>query len=135
MAQNSPFGSYGNRRGFTLIELITVVVIIGILAAIAVPKYLSMKERARVAAMVSDLRNLTTAQEGYFHDHNTYASSPALISPVFQPSASDSLVIVQATGSGWSGRVVSNQTSIACALFFNVTPIAPATKEGVIVCQ
>ena len=52
-----------NRKGFTLIELLIVVVIIGILAAIAIPKFASTKEKAYLASMKSDLRNLATAQE------------------------------------------------------------------------
>ena len=58
-----------NRKGFTLIELLIVVVIIGILAAIAIPKFANTKEKAVVAAMKSDLRNLVTAQEGFFSDN------------------------------------------------------------------
>lgn len=121
--------------GFTVIELVTVVVIIGILAAIAIPKYTSMKDRARVASMVSDLRNLTTSQEGYFHDHSAYAPSASAMSPVFDPSTGNTLKIVQATASGWSAQMSNDQSSIGCALFFNVTPLAPATKDGVIFCK
>ena len=58
-----------NRKGFTLIELLIVVVIIGILAAIAIPKFANTKEKAVVAGMKSDLRNLVTAQEGFFSDN------------------------------------------------------------------
>ena len=63
-----------NRKGFTLIELLIVVVIIGILAAIAIPKFANTKEKAVLAGMKSDLRNLVTAQEAYFSDNQTYAT-------------------------------------------------------------
>src|SRR5256885_9639758 len=59
----------GNRKGFTLIELLIVVVIIGILAAIAIPKFANTKEKAYVAAMKSDLRNLATYEEQYAADN------------------------------------------------------------------
>ena len=59
-----------NRKGFTLIELLIVVVIIGILAAIAIPKFASTKEKAYLASMKSDLRNLATAQEAFAADNN-----------------------------------------------------------------
>ena len=63
-----------NRKGFTLIELLIVVVIIGILAAIAIPKFANTKEKAVAASEKSDLRNLVTAQEGFFSDNQTYAT-------------------------------------------------------------
>src|SRR5437868_12268312 len=65
------------RKGFTLIELLIVVVIIGILAAIAIPKFANTKEKAVLASMKSDLRNLVTAEEGYFSDNQTYAPAIA----------------------------------------------------------
>src|SRR6187401_1191689 len=66
-----------NRKGFTLIELLIVVVIIGILAAIAIPKFANTKEKAYLASMKSDLRNMATTQEAYFADFQTYVSGTA----------------------------------------------------------
>src|SRR5256712_13774849 len=64
-----------NRKGFTLIELLIVVVIIGILAAIAIPKFANTKEKAYLASMKSDLRNLVTAEEAYFADSVKYIAT------------------------------------------------------------
>jgi len=63
------------RQGFTLIELLIVVVIIGILAAIAIPKFANTKEKAYVAQMKSDLRNLVNAEEAFFVDSVKYTST------------------------------------------------------------
>ncbi len=64
-----------NRKGFTLIELLIVVVIIGILAAIAIPKFANTKDKAYVAAMKSDLRNLATYEEQYAAEPQSWSAT------------------------------------------------------------
>src|SRR5438874_4933541 len=64
-----------NRKGFTLIELRTEEVIIGILAAIAIPKFANTKAKAYIASMKSDLRNLVNAEEAYFADSVKYSNT------------------------------------------------------------
>jgi type IV pilus assembly protein PilA len=60
--------------GFTLIELLVVVIIIGILAAIAVPTFLSQREKAANSAQQADLRNAAVAEESYFTDNGAGGS-------------------------------------------------------------
>jgi prepilin-type N-terminal cleavage/methylation domain-containing protein len=123
------------REGFTLIELLIVVVIIGILAAIAIPKFQSTKGKASFAAMRSDLRNLTTAQESYFYDHSVYTTR--LDSLQFTPSHADSVIISEATATGWAASATNpNSYPHFCALFMgNATAVAPATDAGIVACQ
>ncbi len=61
-----------DKRAFTLIELLIVVAIIGILAAIAVPNFLNAQVRAKVSKAVSNMRSIGTAMETYYLDKNTY---------------------------------------------------------------
>ena len=60
------------RRAFTLIELLIVVAIIAILAAIAVPNFLEAQTRSKVARVISDQRTLATALESYHIDQRRY---------------------------------------------------------------
>jgi prepilin-type N-terminal cleavage/methylation domain-containing protein len=63
---------FSRRSAFTLIELLIVVAIIAILAAIAVPNFLEAQTRAKASRAKSDLRTLATGLESYFVDHNAY---------------------------------------------------------------
>jgi len=61
-----------NQKGFTLVELMIVVAIIGILAAIAIPQFAKYRARAQNSAALSDMRNLKTDLEGYFAEWQEY---------------------------------------------------------------
>jgi prepilin-type N-terminal cleavage/methylation domain-containing protein len=65
-------------RGFTLIELLVVIIIIGILASIAIPVFLSQKQKARAASAQSDVRNLAGFEELYLTDAGTYGNIAAI---------------------------------------------------------
>ena len=61
-----------SKKGFTLIDLLIVVAIIGILAAIAIPQFASYRQKAYNSAAQSDLKNFKTGLESYFADFQRY---------------------------------------------------------------
>ena len=61
-----------NRTGFTLVEMLIVVAILGLLAAVAIPQFTSAKEDGRVAAMVSSLSILRTSVDSYWSQHDDF---------------------------------------------------------------
>ena len=63
-----------DEKGFTLIELMIVIAIIGILAAIAIPQFSAYRQRSYNSAAQSDVRNAATAQEAYYVDFSKYAN-------------------------------------------------------------
>ena len=108
------------RKGFTLIELLIVVVIIGILAAIAIPKFANTKEKAYLAAMKSDLRNMATYEEQYAADQaGAYFSGTATTAaPLqgFSPSQNVTVIITAVAGPppSWSATASHTQTAKVC---------------------
>ena len=120
------------KKGFTLIELLIVVVIIGILAAIAIPKFANTKEKAYVASMKSDLRNLITAQEAYYSDNNNnYAQGTTNLGTNYKPSTGITVVIGGTNATGWQATATTPFTAITCQINLN----AGSTAEGEPQCQ
>lgn len=77
------------RRGFTLIEVMIVVAILAILAAVALPAYNDYILRGRVTNAVTGLGGMESRMEQYFQDNRTYVNAclPATAAPLPDPSA------------------------------------------------
>lgn len=123
------------RTAFTLVELLVVVVIIGIIAAIAIPKFRNTKGKGYAASLKTDLRNLATAEESFFYSNGHYTT--ALDSVPFKGSPGVSVTVQEASTTGWSANATHPESyPLRCAVFMgNATPLAPATAEGVIGCK
>ena len=124
------------RAGFTLIELLIVVVIIGILAAIAIPKFASSKEKAFVANMRSDLRNVITAEEGYFYETSTYyGGAVPSVDGTFKSSSPVVITLLNVTGTGWAATATHPNTARTCAIYYGTGgPLGPAVADGQVGC-
>ena len=138
-----------NRKGFTLIELLIVVVIIGILAAIAIPKFANTKQKAIVASMKSDLRNLVTAQEAFFSDNNDYAGAVAAAQVngtggagkvSFSVSTGNVLVLTYINAAGWKATMTNPAVTGVpgtCGIYTGPaanSPNAAVVQEGAPAC-
>lgn len=124
-----------SRAAFTLVELLIVVVIIGLLAAIAIPKFQNTKGKANAAALRSDLRNLAVAEEAYYFENKTYSDDTAGLK--FRPSPGVILTISTVVGGAWVATATHPLSyPLMCTIYYgNTSAPFPNQAEGAAVCQ
>ena len=126
-----------NRTGFTLIEMLIVVVVIGILASVAVARFNRVKQRGQMAAVQSDLRNISVAQEGYHMENMTYTNDPDDLE--FDITSGVIITITAATSTGWAATGThAGDATIQCGVFVGTATAAsapPATSPEVVACS
>lgn len=132
-----------NRKGFSLVELLVVIAVLGILATLALPRLSTMRERAVVASMIADLRNLASAQVAFYSTYQDFANG---IAPQERPGpggrgriamvpSPGNVIQVRRrgpnnrNGEGWSATVrnpaVTNRAYDVCGVFMGATRYAP----------
>jgi type II secretory pathway pseudopilin PulG len=107
-----------------------VVVIIGILAAIAIPKFANTKSKAYITAMKSDLRNLVTAEEAFFSDSSKYT---AVLAQLKYQNSTGTVAPTITVGAGlWSATNAHTQlVGTTCGIGINTpNPVVATAAEG-----
>jgi prepilin-type N-terminal cleavage/methylation domain-containing protein len=104
-------------RGFTLIELMIVVAIIGILAAIAIPQFASYRVKAFNSAAKADLHSAQTTFEVFFNDNNKYPNAIGVATGKLSAKASGATTVTFNTSSDvyFSSKVGKNNATYSAA--------------------
>ncbi len=128
-----------SHRGVTLIELLIVVVVIGILAAIAIPRYSTARNKAFIISVTSDLRILASQQEAYQSRTQAYASDWVDLTDLTITDGVNISINEVNLGQGWAATGYHDALpGRICGIFYGNASAAnatPATTAGVVVCQ
>jgi len=137
------------RKGFTIIELIATVAIIGLLASIAILKTRQSRDKALRVSMIADLRTLVAAQEAFFSSNKDYAGGIAgkevagiggAGKAALAASNGAAIVVRYRATNGWSATATNSRMVTApktCGVFIGpiaYSPNAAVTREGVPTC-
>ena len=122
------------RAGFTIIEILIVVAVLGILAGLAYARLQSSKDKATIASMTSDLRAIAEEQEAHYFQNRFYSNSLAALNANLSPG--NTVVIVEASSAGWSGQASNPKVTQQCYIVVGgAALIGSATTDGVISCS
>ena len=97
-----------NEKGFTLIEIIAVLVILGILAAVAIPKYLSLMDQSRQSAAQTAIAEMKARASNYYASQTLSASA----APTTQAGILTSVGAAPDLGSDFTATAVANGSNI-----------------------
>lgn len=117
------------RSGFSLIELMIVTLIIGLLAAIALPKFSEVQAKAQFAAIGNDLRNLGASQERFYQNYSTYSVS--LDGLDFVPTEGVEIEVIEASARGWAAWAthIALEEGKGCSIYLG-TATPPPLPNG-----
>ncbi|MCC7460358.1 MAG: prepilin-type N-terminal cleavage/methylation domain-containing protein [Proteobacteria bacterium] len=100
--------------GFSLIELMIVVVIIGVLASIAIPNYTKYVRKSRTAEAEANINSIGQYQEQYYSENNRYTSAGPNPATVPYPAVNGGVLPFNTTNAQWSelGAIFTNNTQV-----------------------